>query len=192
MEQSQVKSQQIIRAPMSNTLISKYFDNRANIKSLIDISQFQSLSQVFHSGQYNHVVIFVAIDSETQGHWICMFINSGALYYFDSYGDYPLQVLDEMVKRGDDLWNQDKNLLRLIQNSQFKEHFYYNNFQYQQDGGSIQTCGRYVTLVLVLNSIFTKAKQHFDFEKLNQIMLFWKNKYHKTFGQIAVFFVNQI
>ena len=182
----------LIGAPMSNTLISKYFDGHANIKSLEDISQMRTLGEVFNGGQFNHVVIFIAVSAPSNGHWVCMFINGQSLYYFDSYGDYPLQILDELAKDGKNLWRQDKNLLHLIRASKFKDTFFYNAYQYQEDGASIQTCGRFTTLTLVLNSIYVRQGRKFDLEMLNKIMTYWKNKFNKSYGEIAVYFVNEL
>lgn len=193
MQQENQISKKLISAPMSSTLINKYFDGNANVKTLAEISEYQSLQQVFDGGKYNHVIIFIAIENPSQGHWVCAFKNkSDSLFYFDSYGDYPLQVLDEMSKEGSKLWGQDKNLLRLIRQSSYMDKFFYNSFQYQQDGASYQTCGRYVTLVLVLNIVLLKRGKVFDMNVLNTIMLKWKSEYNKSFGEIAVFFINKL
>ncbi|MBL4704208.1 MAG: hypothetical protein JKY54_06790 [Flavobacteriales bacterium] len=180
-----MKTKSILQAPMSNILINKYFDGKSNILSLEQIAKMTSLDQVMR--QKDHCVVYMSINGSGYGHWVCIFINSGNMYYFDSYGRKPLIYIEEMRQRGDDMQNQDFTLLKLIQESQYKDSFFYNTVQFQSSREDIATCGRFVSVVLILNRI----QQPFNLKIFHDIMIGYKKKMKKSYDEIVSFFINQ-
>jgi hypothetical protein len=183
----------LIKQPMSNTLIQKFFNGKANIIALEDITQMTSLDQVFKGN--NHVIIFLNTNPTTQiGHWICLFINAQRLFYFDSYGEKPLIYLQVMQKQNIDLGNQNLNLLNLIRDSIYKNAFYYNTVDYQSEKNDVATCGRYTTMICILNIMYLKEGKSFDLKIYYELMNYWKDNLPidlKTFDRVTTFFVNQ-
>lgn len=168
-----------LKIPISNVLIQKYFDEKSNLKTLHEISNMNSLDEVFEN--YTYVIIFMAIRAPNDGHWVCMFKNSSNLYYFDSYGKYPLIELNNLKNK----FGQTFRLLELIKKSQYKNSFYYNNIKYQNSGDDIATCGRYVVTVVFLNLIYIKQAKPFNFIVLKYIMENWKQKWGLSYDQIV-------
>ena len=184
------KTKTLITNPMSDLLIKKYFDGKANIKTLEQISNFNTFDEVM--GSYSHCIIFLALEQQNDGHWLSLFINSGNLYYFDSYGKLPLYELKQIYNLNDPTWGQNFNLIKLIQTSKYKNKFYYNDVQYQQNGKDIATCGRLAIMPCILNIMYIKKHEKFDLKTFYNLMQYWKNKMHKNYDEISVFFVNKI
>lgn len=183
---SDAQEQQRVLSPLSAGQLEKTLGGRANIKSLSQIDSMTSLDQVLNG--FNHVILYIAIQSPTVGHWIAMFVNSGSLYYCDSYGLPPLAILEAMKQKGLPTFGQSTNLLTLISKSQFANSFFYNTVCYQQKKDDVETCGRYAQTIVALNQIYEKERKEFNLDEFYQLMMYWKTKYNKSFDDIIVNF----
>jgi len=184
------KTRKLIESPMSDVLIQKYFDGHANIKTLAQISQMTTFDELM--GEYEHVIIFMALQASNSGHWISMFINSGNLYYFDSYGKKPLEPINKLIDYGYPLYGQNFNLFELIRKSQFANRFIYNTIQYQNDSVDVAVCGRYASSVCILNILYKEKNAPFDFNVFYSLMETWKVKMgNKSYDEVIVYFINQ-
>lgn len=173
----------LIRSPMTNYTIEKYFNGHANIKSLQQIERFASLDQVFDGQPY--VVIFEALRAPNDGHWVCMFKNlHNDLIYFDSYGEFPLYALDQQKQK----YGQGHKLLQLIQQSPYKNAFYYNTEDYQELKDNVQTCGAYATTICLLAVQYLAKDLNLDCDEIHRLFTMWKKKYNRTPDQAVAFF----
>lgn len=185
------RTREILESPMSDVLIQKYFNGRANIKTLAQISQMNSFEELM-SG-YEHVIIFMALQAQNSGHWVCMFINSGNLFYFDSYGHAPLQPLKKLIEYNMDTFGQNFNLMALVKNSPYADRFYFNNVQYQSDSKDVAVCGRYASSVCILNMIYKDKGQPFNFDVFKALMDMWRQKMGgKSYDEVIVYFINKV
>ena len=192
-EKQKKHERNLVKIPMSNVLISKFFDGKTSFSTIEDIEQMNNLDELF-KGQ-DHVILFIlTAPDKNYGHFVCMFTNSSNLYYFDSYGKKPLEYLNTMKKDGTPLNNQTFRLLDLIKSSKFKNAFYYSSFQYQSDNDNPATCGRYCTMICILNKIYTKKQQPFNPIVFHKLMKNWKQKLpikDRSYDRITTFFINQ-
>jgi hypothetical protein len=187
----------LVTVPMSDVLIKSFFDGKANIKTLEEIANLTSLEEVM--GDYDHCIIYMHTDPVNNfGHWVCLFVNSNKLYYFDSYGDKPLEYLNVMRNNGIELNGQNFNLISLITQSKYKNSFFWNptEFQSNDKSNTIATCGRYVTQICILNKIYKRKGLKFDLTKYNSLMENWKRTLKlgasPSFDKVTTFFINQL
>lgn len=185
------QTREIIESPMSDVLIQKYFNGRANIKTLAQISRMSTLEEVMEN--YHHVIIFMALQAQNSGHWVCMFINSGNLFYFDSYGHAPLQPIKKLIQYNMNTYGQNFNLLALVKNSEYADRFYFNNVQYQSTSKDVAVCGRYASSVCILNMIYEEKDEPFNFDVFKTIMDDWRKKMGgKSYDEVIVYFINKV
>jgi hypothetical protein len=167
---------QTMKSPMSDVLISKYFNGRPNIQQMSQISTMSSLNQVFRG--YDHAVIFVAVNGPADGHWQFIYKSSDELHFFDSYGMSPTQLIQDLQSSPTGTFGQNTNLDTLIMNSQYANKCYKNDVKYQSDGEP-QTCGRYVSLCFLLMVIYKQKNVVFDgsvyFKIMQHLKTIFKN-----------------
>lgn len=181
----------IISSPLSDKQIKKYFRGNPNIVMMRDIATMTKLDEVFNG--YDHAVIFTSVNSQYDGHWNMMYISGDNLYFFDSYGMKPTQLIQNIVAKGYPVYGQNQNLDNLIRNSKYFPHnCFMNNVKYQSDKENIQTCGRYIALNFILLQIYKKRKLEYSTENFYQIMKTWKNKFNKSYDYIVSFFIDDI
>lgn len=182
------KINKIIVNPLSDVLIKKYFDGHANIVTMEDISHMVSINQLFRG--YNHAVIFVAVNSPTDGHWQLIYKSFETLHFFDSYGMKPTELITKLNKNN--TYGQNKNLDNLIIKSQYAKKSYYNDVKYQSDGKS-QTCGRYVAINFLLLHIYNKKNIPYDGTVFYRIMQHFQTQFKtKSYDKIVSSFINEI
>lgn len=175
----------VVKSPMSDTLISKYFNGRPNIVQMAEVSQMTTINQIFKG--YDHAVIFVAVNSPTDGHWQFIYKNGHELNFFDSYGMGPTDLVKKVKGFG-----QNTNLETLIQNSQFRNNAYKNNVKYQNDGEPA-TCGRYVSLCFILKYIYNKRGLGFDGSIYYKIMTHLKKMFKgESYDKIVSVLIDQV
>lgn len=175
----------IVASPMSNLLMEKYFDGNCNWINLSDVEKFSSIDDVFKNKSY--CIIFIAVNSPVDGHWIVLLKNKTGIYYFDSLADPPLYIITKLPQK----FGQTTKLLQLIGNSPFRNSFFYNSFDYQKDSANVNTCGRYAVYGSVLNIVLMKKGIDFNFDILYQVLSRLKTK-DNTYDQIVSAFVDKI
>ncbi len=105
-------------------------------KDLLDYDDIDSML-----GKHKAAVILYE-QKENFGHWCCVFLEDGVLYFFDPYGIFP----DEQLKDIDDRYRiksgQDYHYLSyLMAISPYEVD--YNDYQLQDEHKGINTCGRW-------------------------------------------------
>ena len=177
-------NKRIIDNAMSTELIEQYTDNKARILTMQEISKMKSLKDVFQNQSY--VIIFTATNSPNDGHFQMIWISGGVLNWFDSYALQPTGLLDKMMKLNMNLWGQNNNLWKLIQESQFYPNsFRMNTHKYQSNSKNVATCGRYCTLNVLLKYIYEQKGKVYNTECFFKLMQFWKTKYKKNYDSIV-------
>ena len=172
--------QKMVAFPLSDDEIEKFFGSKkANIVQLNDITpKYNSINEVF--GEYNHIILFIATTSPTNGHWIAIVRNSNGIYWMDSLAMKPLNVLNLLKKYGYHLNGQTTYILKLIASS--KQPFRWNNIRYQINNTDVNTCGRYATFFSWLNS---QIKENFNIPNVRILMkAMLKKSKLKNFDQL--------
>ena len=181
----------IIDSGLTFEQVSKYLESEHPIITQQEIANMTSLDQVLKGN--DHMIIFTATNSPEDGHYQMIFINDGNLYFFDSYGLTPCQMIDKVEKALGKTWGQNPNKLTdLILESQYADRAFYNTIRYQSNNDNVATCCRYTITVTMLNYIYTQNKTPFDFDTFQTIMNGWKQKYKKSYDEIVSFFISSV
>jgi hypothetical protein len=89
--------------------------------------------------------------SPTSGHWVCLLKKKDHIEYFDSYGEKMDDMLKEIPKDLKIRTNaENPYLTRLLKSSGLP--VVYNKYQYQRDGGDVNSCGRWCIARLLYGS----------------------------------------
>jgi hypothetical protein len=98
--------------------------------------------------QLGRCVFLFLTESDSVGHWLCMFKRNGFIEYFDSYGQKPEAQRDWLSREQLDALGQDKPyLFDLLRRSGYK--VFYNTVAYQKDRVDYNTCGRWCVARLI-------------------------------------------
>ena len=181
MKKSKNKRLELIsKEPMSNHLIEKYLDNRANIKAVCDLDNYNDLDDIFEGE--DHIILLIEHTKKNNGHWVCMFKNPTGIYYHNSYGKNILEELKDANYRK----FQSDHLLDLV--NQSNKDIYYNDVPYQSNDFSIATCGRHALLPVVLNKLIP----NFTLKEYHKIMREAKKKYNMDYDKIVSHLIDKI
>ena len=87
--------------------------------------------------------------SPTMGHWTCLIDRGSSIEFFDPYGDPPDTAQKEGLSKSrlEMLDIEHPYLTKLLRAS--GKPVYYNNYAFQEDKGSIATCGRHCVVRLL-------------------------------------------
>lgn len=181
----------LIADPMSESLINKYLNGRANVKTMSSLTKYKTISALF--GGYDHCIIFTAIENVNSGHWQCIYVTlGGILVWFDSYGFTPQYVVNHL--KNETIKNMQfsgmQNLLKLIYDH--GETFFMNTFQFQQLAPGVDTCGRYCTLVCAMNRYYGSMRKQFLPQDLKEMLEnVMKRQNLQTYDQAIAFLVDK-
>lgn len=153
---------QLIKYPLSNLDIYNFFNNKVNIYSYKELSNYNDLEDLFNN--YNKVFILYEF-YENYGHWCVLCKNINNIYFFDPYGIFP----DKELKFSDYGFRKDNNMLvphltYLLLKSNKNIHF--NNHKFQSFSTGISTCGRWCIIFCILFNNFS----------IDEIYSYFKNK----------------
>lgn len=95
---------------------------------------YSSLDQIFSKS--NNCVVFWQDPSDEIGHWSCFKNVGDKVLYFDSYGQLPEEVCENL--------HIVDNLTPLLQ----QHDVVYNRYRYQSNFKDINTCGKHVMIFL--------------------------------------------
>ena len=135
----------------------------AKIIKYPELYDCDSVDEIF--GGKRKVIILYLLQSDTVGHWTCLFLNQDGINFFDPYGvqpDYEFELLDKQKRIR---LNQEQDYLK---NMLEPYTVIYNNIKYQDKGTA--TCGCFVSHRLHYShlndpqylSIFTKTNERPD------------------------------
>jgi hypothetical protein len=127
-----------IRKYALSGLEMKYLNPDAKLLKYTDLYKYRTIEEVF--GNYKKVIILYLIQSNTSGHWTCLFKNKKGINFFDSYGvpvDYEMELLSPAKRKR---LNQEQDYLN---NMLRHERVIFNNITYQDRDTA--TCGCFVS-----------------------------------------------
>ena len=173
--------------PLSDNILNQFLDGDANVWAMVDFNKCKSLDDVFGNGKYKHCIILIVwqqVGNNRVGHWVVLFKSSDnkKLYYADSYGEKPFNMLYTMEPK----YDQTFKILDLIKKSKYKDNFYYNGYKFQESSSDIQTCGRWCIFFLIMNSVL---KDKFNFNNCEKTVLWGEGKYNITKDNLVSFLV---
>ena len=110
----------------------------AKILKYTQLDDYNNIEEIF--SDCNKVIILYLLQSDWQGHWVCLFKNIRGIHFFDSYGhpyDYEIERLSpEKRKQLDEEKSQLKILLK-------DKNVDYSFVKYQDN--DTNTCGCFVS-----------------------------------------------
>lgn len=145
--------------PLSGSDILSAIDGQAKVIRYSAIHEYSSIDELLDP--YDCVVILY----ETQpkyGHWTCLFLNraTNVLEFFDPYGKPIDSQLDHINPKFRKSTFQDYPYLsRLMVKSPY--YLEYNDKPLQRVGDTINSCGRHVSLRLVMRNVPIREYQSF-------------------------------
>lgn len=143
--------EQLEMISLSNIEVMKLVNNKSNI---IKYSYLLNINNIDEILEPYGACIILFLTGENYGHWTCIFkINNNTLEFFDPYGIYPDHELNfKMDKYFRKINNQDyPHLTFLLLDSGYNISF--NEIQFQDKKKNIATCGRHVSLRLILRDL---------------------------------------
>lgn len=135
----------LLKYSLSDSDIEKFFDNNINIMRYQDLDKYDNISDIV--GQYGCIILIEGPNNKN--HWTLLQRvdkrkNNSFYLWFDSYGVFPSNELDNYyIPRG--FKNQNKEtLLKLLYNADLPVHF--SQYRLQKLKSGINTCGRWCAI----------------------------------------------
>jgi hypothetical protein len=127
--------------PLSGRDILGMMRGETKIMRYSDLDKYDTIEDVLEP--YKSVVLLYPMQKE-MGHWTLLFYNRNdegrpIIEFFDPYGysvDAELNIASSKYKK------TKRKLARLLYKSKYPVE--YNQYKYQKDGSTINTCGRHV------------------------------------------------
>lgn len=147
------KLAQIRAYSLSNKDINDILDPDTKVFAYPKFAEMSSIEEAFD--KLGRCVFLFLTESESVGHWLCMFKRNGFIEYFDSYGEKPeAQRSWVTAEKLDELGEGHPYLMDLLKKS--RQHVYYNTVKYQKDIADVNTCGRWVVARLICKDMSNK------------------------------------
>ena len=141
--------------PLSDGDIKELVNGRCNIIRYPDLYKYDNIDQLIEP--YGACVLLYEAEPHS-GHWCCLTLHDNELEFFDPYGGFPDTQLDYIhgdayKKRS----HQDKKYLSyLLLEPSCTYDLSYNEFKFQKMGNTIQDCGRWCSLRIILKHLTLK------------------------------------
>lgn len=179
-----------VKLPLSDSQIDKFFgfsNFNNHIIKFSELSKYKDLDSLFSktgSGYKNRFFGWKIILEEFQlnnGHWVAIlkYKKRGVMTYlwFDSYGKPPgFLIGSNSVEENNELGQTKNFIINLMQKKADENpnvNVLYNSFQFQTESPEINTCGRWVLMMILMCDHFNFGIE--DFGKL--ILYLQKVKY---------------
>lgn len=167
-----------------NEIMLKAVSRKPNIKKLDDVCDANTTLKSLY-GDYGEMIIYIPVLSPYNGHYTCSFIEDDTIYFFDSYGNSPSQLLELIDSMGH--VRNKKCLFQDMMDSGMPG--YMNQYQYQDHSPKVQDCGRWCLCVLLFREICHQQNNKFDLNEFYIMMSKYKEKYnYKTWDNAATAF----
>ena len=136
---------------LENTALSNYdilllLDNKVNIVLYPDLYKYTSIDQLLNP--YNCAIILYE-SRKHYGHWCSIIKRDNSIEFFNPYGGLPDDCLNHINLDFRIESNQVIPILKLLMHESPYE-LHYNEFQFQQKGYDIKTCGRHCVVRCML------------------------------------------
>jgi hypothetical protein len=128
--------------------------------------------------------IFLTESEYNSGHWTAIMRVKDKIIYFDSYGVYPDFELNFISKIKNKMLGQGGNQIQRLMKTSKKNNLepVYSKTKYQSHGDHINTCGRWVSVFIMLMNM------GYDLKKMKELFDKEKNKTGKPYDIIAIDF----
>lgn len=135
---------------LSNDDIQKILEPDTNIFTYPKFAHMKNIDEAFD--ELGRCIFLFLTQSETSGHWLCMYKKGNSIFYFDSYGEKPdAQRCWLSQEQLDSLGEGRPFLTELLRASGYK--VYYSPFQYQSDKENMNSCGRWCVARLLCKDL---------------------------------------
>ena len=145
-----------------------------------ELSEIQNITDLLPKHK-SYVIILCPVNSDTDGHWVCLTRYRQTIEYFDSYGGKPDVPLS---------WGKYNNtphyLSKLLGKTNLRVTYNTIDFQNNKDF-TISTCGAFAVF-----RILTLFEMNANLEKNNVVLQTLKEvNEDKTYDDIVVAFINK-
>lgn len=167
--------EQLVTIPLTTEDINnimKKLNQNPNIIILSELNAITDINQIFKNNP-NIAIIFVATQSEYNGHWQGLIKDDDELYFFDSYGHNFTKLLNKVFSvYGKNAWGESYKLGSLIQNSGFFKNnkVLMNTIDYQSKSKSDATCGRHVLTLIYFYLLCKENNKEFNFKAYSEFI----------------------
>ena len=174
-----VNIKELKREPLSPEQLQTFYQSITNeplkIVYFNDIGNNETIDTLFDR---NHFVLFIPVNSETDGHFISMFRNSKGIHWNDSYAHTPKELYNNITNMGHVTLNT--RLFELLRTS--NEPVYSNRVLYQTLSSEVSNCGRYSVACCLWNDEYVKAGIDFDLDTYHgKILDFMRTNNYKDY-----------
>ncbi len=137
--------------PLSDDQIRKLLPD-VPIVRYEELDQYETIEHLLPNAR-SAIVLFVAVDGPSQGHWTALMRSNDRIMYFCSYGTRPDKNLLWAPKYLRKTLGQNIPYLSYLLNKAIDDGFKvsFNEVKYQSPDPSIQTCGRWVVSRIQFN-----------------------------------------
>ena len=130
---------------LSDSAIEWASHGKVTVTEYITLGQYNRIEDI-PSIMTEGVILFYPVQSRFSGHYVCMWINEGNLFYFDPYGFNITKNIYLSNYLTHHTGERTQNLLpALIRDFQARGgHIYLNDYAYQDiNKPSVSTCGKH-------------------------------------------------
>ena len=131
---------------MTGADLEKYFPQSKII--LFEELKGKNLEKVLPANP-DYVILLFELQSDFDGHWVCILRYDNTIEWWDPYGMTPAEVYESNTVQKNSSLNQDKNyasiMIKNFITSHPKYNFIVNRKRFQKMEPGINTCGRWVT-----------------------------------------------
>ena len=168
---------------MSSQDFKNIFGDDVKIVEFPKLEQYNNINELLVNKKDYCIIFYIEniINTSQVGHWTALMRDNNKYFFFDSYGISYINELSYIPKQKRLKYNENINYLDKLLKDKKKE---VSKYQYQKFKNNINTCGRYVSIILFL---FINMKK-FNFDDVYNILSIIKKKYKmKSFDQLSVF-----
>lgn len=168
---------------MSNNDFKNMLGDDIKIIEFPKLEQYNNINELLPLKKDYCIIFYIEniINGSQVGHWTALMRDNNKYFFFDSYGITEKNELSFISKQKRLKYNEDINYLdKLLKNTNYTN----NKYKYQKFKNNINTCGRYVLIILFL---FINMKK-FNFDDVYNILSILKKKYKmKSYDELSVF-----
>lgn len=143
-----------------------------------------TINNIFNSGC---IVVYIPVLSSYNGHFVSLFRNEKGIFFCDSYGNTPKDLLNIINAMGK--VNDHNTLFKIILNSGIP--CYYNNVDYQAHSDNISDCGRYSVLNCIWYTLNKRKNTYYDLNNFFSLLTTHKNNNNLQTYDDAVAFITK-
>lgn len=151
--------------PTDKNNILYMLNNRVNVVRYSDLDSYSSFEELI--GPYQQcIILYPHTPDGNVGHWCTVFshsLTSDRAEFFDAYGFYIDDPIDDYNDRMHDKHKLEPKLLDLILASKYANNFHYNEIPYQSESLATDTCG--------LWAVYRLKNKHLDEYEFRKICL---------------------